>query len=292
VSSRRTYAPDTRHREYRFGDFILDLDGGFLRRGADEVTLRPKVFDALTYLIERHGRLVTKTELIEAIWPDAAVTDNSLAQCLLEIRRAMGDDSQQVIRTVARRGYVFAAPVTTPALEFPRSPAEGPSEHPAVPASASRSRLTRGRWTAVVSAVVLFAIVAGGMLVVRAMRRHGNGLTYTQLTDFTDSAVAPAVSPDGRMLAFIRGDSWFGAADQIFVKMLPSGEAIQLTHDRRRKYGVAFSADGSQIAYTAWGDGKGWNTFATSPLGGEPSLMLANAAGLTWLDAHHFLFWK
>jgi DNA-binding winged helix-turn-helix (wHTH) protein len=120
VASRQTHAPDTHHSQYRFGDFTLDLDGGFLRRGADEVTLRPKVFDTLTYLVQRHGRLVTKAELVGAIWPDAAVTDNSLAQCMLEIRRTLGDDSQQVIRTVARRGYVFTAPVTTPAAELPR----------------------------------------------------------------------------------------------------------------------------------------------------------------------------
>jgi Tol biopolymer transport system component len=98
------------------------------------------------------------------------------------------------------------------------------------------------------------------------------------------------LSPDGHMLAFIRGDRWFGAADQIYVKLLPNGEAIQLTHDPLQKYGVAFSADGSRIAYTSWGRGGGWNTFATSPLGGEPSLLIANAAGLTWLDEHHLMF--
>jgi DNA-binding winged helix-turn-helix (wHTH) protein/Tol biopolymer transport system component len=290
VSGRQTHAPETRHRQYRFGDFTLDLDGGFLRRGADEVTLRLKAFDALTYLVERHGRLVTKAELIEAIWPDAAVTDNSLAQCLLEIRRALGDDSQQVIRTVARRGYVFAAPVTTPALEFPRSSGEAPEGHTALPEFASQTAHKRGRWKAVGTAVVVLAIVVGGILLVSSMRLSRNDLTYTQLTDFTDSAVAPALSPDGRMVAFIRGDRWFGAPDQIYVKMLPNGEAIQLTHDPRQKYGVAFSADGSKIAYTAFGSGDGWNTFATSPLGGEPSLLLANAAGLTWLDQQHLLF--
>src|SRR5881396_1495155 len=113
-------AAGVRHRQYQFGDFTLDLESGFLRRDGVEVGLRPKAFDVLTYLVERHGRLVTKAELIDAIWPDAAVTDNSLAQCLAEIRRALADESQQTIRTVARRGYVFAAPVTTPVVEFPR----------------------------------------------------------------------------------------------------------------------------------------------------------------------------
>ena len=111
-------------RQYRFGDYTLDLEGGFLLRGGEEVALRAKSFEVLTFLVERHGRLVTKTQLIEAVWPDAAVTDNSLAQCLVEIRRALDDDAQQLIRTVARRGYIFAAPVTAPPLEFPRKSSE------------------------------------------------------------------------------------------------------------------------------------------------------------------------
>ncbi len=73
---------------------------------------------------------------------------------------------------------------------------------------------------------------------------------YTQLTDFTDSAVAPALSPDGRMLAFIRGGEGFLTSDQIYVKMLPDGEAKRVTDDDRPKYGLAFSPDGSEIAYT------------------------------------------
>src|SRR5207249_10021593 len=97
-------------------------------RGGEEVSLRPKAFEVLTYLVERHGRLVTKSELLEAVWPDAAVTENSLAQCLLEIRRALADDSQQIIRTVARRGYLFAAPVTAVPERFRFGAATVPDE--------------------------------------------------------------------------------------------------------------------------------------------------------------------
>ena len=111
-------------RQYSFGDFTLDLDGGFLRRGAEEVALRPKPFEVLVYLVEHHGQLMTKAALTEAVWPDTAVMDNSLAQCLVEIRRALGDDSQQLIRTVARRGYIFTAPVTAPVVELPHAPCQ------------------------------------------------------------------------------------------------------------------------------------------------------------------------
>ena len=98
-------------RQYSFGEFTLDLDRGVLRRSSEEVPLRPKSFEALTYLVEHHGHLVAKSALIDAVWPDTAVGDNSLAQCLFDIRRALGDDSQQIIRTVARRGYIFTPPV-------------------------------------------------------------------------------------------------------------------------------------------------------------------------------------
>src|SRR5262245_244553 len=97
--------------KYRFGTFELDLDRGFLVQEGREVALRPKSFDVLRHLVVHHGRLVSKDDLTAAVWPDTAVTDNSLSQCLFEIRRAIGDESQTIIRTVARRGYVFDAPV-------------------------------------------------------------------------------------------------------------------------------------------------------------------------------------
>ena len=117
---------------------------------------------------------------------------------------------------------------------------------------------------------------------------HPAVVKYTQLTDFTDSATAPALSPDGRVVAFIRGSTSFLSADQIYVKMLPNGEARQLTDDRRVKYGLAFSPDGSKIAYTAVV--PPWSTFTVSVLGGDSQLFLNNAAGLTWLDPGQILF--
>jgi DNA-binding winged helix-turn-helix (wHTH) protein len=101
-----------------FDAFTLDVWRGCLRRGADDVKLRPKSFEVLRYLVENPGRLVSKEELIRAVWRDAFVTDNSLVQCLIEIRRALCDDAQVIIRTVPRRGYildvsVIEAPHTT-----------------------------------------------------------------------------------------------------------------------------------------------------------------------------------
>ena len=114
-------------------------------------------------------------------------------------------------------------------------------------------------------------------------------IKYTQLTDFTDSASTPALSPDGHILAFIRGDSHFMSADQIYAKVLPDGEARRLTNDPRIKYNLAFSPDGSQIAYTVM-EAPAFGTYTVSVLGGDSHLLLHNAAGLSWLDPGHFLF--
>jgi DNA-binding winged helix-turn-helix (wHTH) protein/TolB-like protein len=92
---------------HSFDEFTLDLIRGCLRRGTQEIKLRPKPFEALKYLVENPGRLISKAELIQTIWPDTAVTDDSLVQCLIEVRRALGDEGQQIIKTVPRRGYIF-----------------------------------------------------------------------------------------------------------------------------------------------------------------------------------------
>ena len=227
------HSAERHRRQYLFGDFTLDLDAGFLRRGVEEVALRPKSFEVLVYLVEHHGRLVTKDELIEAVWPDTAVTDNSLAQCLVEIRRALGDDSQQLIRTVARRGYIFTAPVTTPVVEFPRPPVSAEADRVPVPVPPEPAAGKFQKRHVIIGAFALLVIVAVALALVWPTRTGKQELTYTQITNFTDSAVSPALSPDGKMLAFIRSDKWFLSPDQIYVKLLPNGEPVQLTHDPR-----------------------------------------------------------
>src|SRR4030095_1375278 len=98
-------------RGYVFDDFMLDLDRGFLLRAGQEVKLRYKSFEALKYLVERSGRVVSKEEMMQALWPDAFVTDDSLVQCLIDVRRALGDDAQRYVKNLPRRGYLFDAPV-------------------------------------------------------------------------------------------------------------------------------------------------------------------------------------
>jgi predicted ATPase/DNA-binding winged helix-turn-helix (wHTH) protein len=92
----------------RFGQFTLDLRSGFLRHGEREIELRPKSFEVLCYLVENAGRLVPKEEIMGVVWPNVAVTDESLARCISDIRLALDDREQRIIRTVPRRGYRLA----------------------------------------------------------------------------------------------------------------------------------------------------------------------------------------
>src|SRR5215470_16486499 len=97
----------------QFGPFRLVLGDERLWCGAGAIALRPKSFAVLRYLVARAGRLVTKEELAEAVWPGLVVSDSTLTVCLGEIRKALGETARapQLIATVHRRGYRFLGPV-------------------------------------------------------------------------------------------------------------------------------------------------------------------------------------
>src|SRR6185437_3777368 len=103
--------------------------------------------------------------------------------------------------------------------------------------------------------------------------RHGE---WVQLTSFPDSVSQPALSPDGRMLTFIRGAETFSGPGQVYLKMLPDGEPVQLTRDSLDKMSPVFAPDGSRIAYTV---NPGWNTWIVPLVSAQPRLFLANASG-------------
>ena len=264
-------------RRLRFGSFDLDVRSGQLLRDGRPVKIQPQPFRVLVILAGHAGEIVSRDELRAQIWDTATFVefDQGLNYCIRQIRLALGDDAGNPVylETVKKRGYRFIAPVTAD-VETP----------PPVRA---------GFRPVVVTALVLVAVTAGSWLFPRWMNANRTPREPVRdirpITDFADSAMAPALSPDGRMVAFIRGSSSFLTPDQIYLKMLPDGEARRLTDDPRLKYGPAFSPDGSEVAYTVM-EHMGWSTYAVSVLGGEPRLVLSNAAGLTWLDRNHLLF--
>ena len=132
------------------------------------------------------------------------------------------------------------------------------------------------------AAILILALAAGAFFLYRSSRSGPPASKdWEQLTFFTDSAVYPALSPDGRMLAFIRGSNSFFGPGQVCVKFLPDGQPVELTHDASQKLNPVFSADNSLIAY---GTSTPWSVWEVPVLGGEPHLMFPTASSLTWID--------
>jgi len=148
-----------REKTFYFAEYTLDLGRGCLRSGDREIDLRPKCFAVLHYLVENAGRLVPKEELMETIWPNVVVSDESLARCVSDVRRALNDGDQRLIKTALRRGYLFAAPVTlaAPADEASPATANNAETSLAVPGSARGPNLGR-TWLVVAGAALMLAV--------------------------------------------------------------------------------------------------------------------------------------
>jgi len=184
-------------RAYSFNGFTIDLDRACLLRGTDEVKLRPKVFEALRYLVENNNRLVTKDELIKAVWTDTFVTDDSLVQCMVEIRRALGDDAH-CIKTVPRRGYIFEATVNQPAPAIA-----------AAPEAAKPVKPVKSKGTPVVALLTIGGAVLASFLVFKLM---------------TSPSPFPLTDKDTILIA----DFGNTTGDEIFDGTLKQALAVQL----------------------------------------------------------------
>jgi TolB-like protein/DNA-binding winged helix-turn-helix (wHTH) protein/Flp pilus assembly protein TadD len=155
------------HRTYSFSEFTLDLDRGALLRAGADIKLRPKSFEMLRYLVERQGLLVTKDELLDAIWGRKVVTEDAITQCMRDIRIALSDQSQKKLLTIPRRGYIFDLPVTA-------------SDTP------SRTRFASSwpRWRLAAALVLVLGVAA-------IWWGFGNRGVYGPLTVEPRSAIAP-----------------------------------------------------------------------------------------------------
>src|ERR1700741_4532679 len=121
---------------YRFGQFVVDSRRRTLSRGDSPVSLTPKAFDVLLFLVQNPNRLVTKEELLQAVWGDTFVEEGNLTQYISHLRKALGDNSEdtRLIVTIARKGYQFTANVTV-------AEAAGTAKHSAVQVSTAESSL-------------------------------------------------------------------------------------------------------------------------------------------------------
>jgi DNA-binding winged helix-turn-helix (wHTH) protein/Tol biopolymer transport system component len=283
---------ETSSPDYEFGGFRLDTSLQLLISPTGETLPLPsRAFATLRFLVERAGEIVDKSALISMVWPKTIVAENNLNQCILALRRALGETAgeRRFILTVPGRGYKFVAPVTV----IPHERFESATGPP--PPSAGRTaNLARNRWVAVAAITVVIVLSGVGLSLWLGRNRPVTvPAEYEQLTDVTDGAVAPVLSPDGHMLAFIRNGAAFQGHGQIWLKVLPNGEPVKLTDVVKNPiWAPAFTPDSANVLYTQIDMLHGtWDTWMV-PVTGQaaPIRLLPNAQGLTYVGPRQVLY--
>ena len=166
---------------YSFGQFLLDLRKRALSRADAPVTLTPKAFDVLAYLVQNPNRLVTKEELLQAVWGDTFVEEGNLTQYISHLRRALGDNSEdaRLIVTIARKGYQFTAEVVVVedaprkvGVQVPAAESSPPDAQPALelPIKVAAPKASKHWWKAATVGALALILAAAGYLSWRHFR--------------------------------------------------------------------------------------------------------------------------
>jgi Tol biopolymer transport system component/DNA-binding winged helix-turn-helix (wHTH) protein len=260
---------------YQFADVSVDLERVVITRNGVPVEIEPKAFDVLRHLLEHADRLVTKEELLDAIWGDTFVTPNVLTRAIAQLRRELGDDAREAryIGTVARRGYRFIAPVTMTSGAVPtetRTQRGTPGER-----DQSRSRLL------LVAAIALFAVAAGGaafIVRVGVLRRSVPLMPApSRLITHGGNNTTPTLSPEGRAAAFVSDRT--GSMEIYVVGIAPGSEEVAITNDSGQNMQPDWSPDGRWIAFHSRRRGGIWIVPST---GGAPQQIVERGSNAAW----------
>src|SRR5262249_42362433 len=281
---------------YEFGPFRLDVDERLLMRDGRMTPLPPKVFDTLLVLVENSGRVVSKDELMQSLWPDTFVEESNLTQNISQLRRALGDGAAdaQYIETIPKRGYRFVAGVQSLAVNdisteeaiavngHAPAPAAEPSarladiEKAIPPAAEAAEENSERRRALMVAALLALSLAIVALAVVVASRHDGAAQSTTafqqiMLTKQTTSGKAsfPAISRDGKYVAYVAED---GDLQSLWVKQTAINNSAQVVAPAEVVFkGVTFSPDDSFIYYVARPKSELSNKLYQVPLlGGAP----------------------
>lgn len=241
-------------RFYEFGPFRLDALNRVLLREAEVLPISPTIIETLLVLVENRGNIVTKEDLLKAVWPDTAVEETNLTHNVSVLRKTLGEGpgEQRYIQTIPKRGYRFVATV--------REVREGAATEAASRANLTmlpqfRNRPARRRWFAAGGLMALAIVIVATYLWLRPIGGKPLSLSFTQLTDQPGPELYPSLSPDGK--SFVYQSRASGKWD-IYLQRVGGRTAINLTKDSAGdNTQPAFSPDGERIAFRSERDGGG-----------------------------------
>jgi Tol biopolymer transport system component/DNA-binding winged helix-turn-helix (wHTH) protein len=256
----------------RFGVYELDRDAMELRKHGAPIRLQEQPFRVLAMLAERPGEVISREQLQEEIWGNTFVDfDQSLNKAVNRVREALNDNAgtPQYIETVPRRGYRFIAPVAaiSGAEVQPQTPPVRPVSA-GVPPQSHRPRSRK-----VIAALVIAGVLAAVVIMTLVWLRHTRKPTPSEATLVKSFAWAPALSHDGKLLAY--SSSVGGGEQHIWVQQTAGGEAMRVTTDPDAESAPDFSPDGSRIAFCS--ERKGGGLYIASTLPGEPRLVVSSS---------------
>ncbi len=176
-------------RRFAVAGLVVDMDRARVCRDGQPLALRPKTFALLVHLADRAGTVVGKQELMDAVWPGLVVTDDSLTQAVSELRGALDDREQKLIKTIAKRGYLLDAALQP----VPEPTADAPEATPPAPKTAPRRR----RWAAALAVLLILAAGATGIVRLRSGSDTPIGTALAErnslaVMPFTDLSEPPA----------------------------------------------------------------------------------------------------
>ena len=251
-----------RQSPFRLGDWLVEPDFNQLSLGVARHRVEPKVMNVLMHLSAQAGRVVSKGEILRAVWPDTFVGEDALTRCISVLRHIFEDDphNPRFIKTVSKVGYcllVEVLPGTDTAVdsthldtvELPNG--ETPGFSAGVQGS-ERETAGRGKTRIRVMAAALLVALVGGLAIwalhfFRANSTPPSFRTF-QLTTNAGEQSRPALSPDGKRLAFVWAKE-DGGHQHIYIKELGREQLLRLTSLPDDEYSPVWSPDGKQIAF-------------------------------------------
>ncbi|NNF58158.1 MAG: hypothetical protein HKN04_07935 [Rhodothermaceae bacterium] len=250
--------------------------------------VEPKVMEVLVCMARRPGRTVTKDQFMEEVWAGTIVTDDVLARCISELRKALGDSAQrpEYVETIRKRGYRLIAPVESVEREPVRafSSGEGAASEEGgaeiirddtakgtakpvagLRAAVRRRRLRRRLRVAVLAGVAV--LIVGTVAVQQYIVARTQPLATVPVTSYPGEETDPALSPDGRSIAFT-WDAGDGINFDLYVQPAVDEAPLQLTRTDADEFSPAWSQDGAQLAFARC-SGGGCSIFVVPAFGGR-----------------------